>query len=106
MRAVEPVNDGTILLDFSNADTFLNAVEIFLNIVHRGLPITIVVGYRTDLELEKKLLELGRQVARFSYLHSSEKAFEFLRLWEARPRTTADSFARTRGRRVPHANVH
>jgi NAD(P)H-dependent FMN reductase len=42
-------------------------------------------GNPKDLELEKRLLELGRQVARFSYLHSSEKALEFLRLWENAP---------------------
>jgi hypothetical protein len=36
-------------------------------------------------EIEKRLLELGRQVARFSYLHTSEKALEFLRLWEGAP---------------------
>ena len=42
-------------------------------------------GNPTSLELEKRLLELGRQVARFSYLHTSEKALEFLRLWEGAP---------------------
>jgi len=42
-------------------------------------------GNPTNLELEKRLLELGRQVARFSYLHTSEKALEFLRLWEGAP---------------------
>jgi NAD(P)H-dependent FMN reductase len=42
-------------------------------------------GNLKDLELEKRLLELGRQVARFSYLHTSEKAREFLRLWEGSP---------------------
>ena len=36
-------------------------------------------------EIEKRLLDLGRQVARFSYLHTSEKALEFLRLWESAP---------------------
>ena len=36
-------------------------------------------------EIEKRLLDLGRQVARFSYLHTSEKALEFLRLWEGAP---------------------
>lgn len=42
-------------------------------------------GNPTNLELEKRLLELGRQVARFSYLHTSEKALEFLCLWEGAP---------------------
>jgi len=43
------------------------------------------VGNLKNLEVEKRLLELGRLVARFSYLHSSEKALEFLRLWEGAP---------------------
>lgn len=42
-------------------------------------------GNLKNSELEKRLLELGRQVARFSYLHTSEKALEFLRLWEGAP---------------------
>jgi hypothetical protein len=29
--------------------------------------------------------EVGRQVARFTFLHSSEQAREFLRLWETAP---------------------
>ena len=35
--------------------------------------------------LEDRLMEVGRQVARFAYLHSSEQASEFLRLWETAP---------------------
>ncbi|HEV1996348.1 MAG TPA: NAD(P)H-dependent oxidoreductase [Candidatus Acidoferrum sp.] len=42
-------------------------------------------GNLKNPEIEKRLLDLGRQVARFSYLHSSEKALEFLRLWEGAP---------------------
>jgi hypothetical protein len=42
---VEPANDGTIPLDFSTADAFLNAVEILPSIAHRALPIRIVGGY-------------------------------------------------------------
>lgn len=42
-------------------------------------------GNLKNPEIEKRLLEAGRQVARFSYLHSSEKALEFLRLWEGAP---------------------
>jgi len=42
-------------------------------------------GNPKNVELEKRLLELGRQVVRFSYLHTSEKALEFLRLWEGAP---------------------
>lgn len=36
--------------------------------------------------LEKRLKEVGRQVARFAYLHSSEQARDFLRAWEEAPR--------------------
>lgn len=35
--------------------------------------------------LEGRLLTVGRQVARFAFLHSSEKVREFLTLWEAAP---------------------
>ncbi len=42
-------------------------------------------GNLKNPEIEKRLLDLGRQVARFSYLHTSEKALEFLRLWEGAP---------------------
>jgi NAD(P)H-dependent FMN reductase len=42
-------------------------------------------GHLHDHELEKRLKELGRQMARFSYLHTSEKAQEFLRAWETAP---------------------
>jgi FMN reductase len=42
-------------------------------------------GNLKNLALEKRLLGVGRQVARFSYLHTSEKALEFLRLWEEAP---------------------
>jgi len=36
-------------------------------------------------DLEKRVKEVGRQVARFAYLHSSNKTREFLQLWEAAP---------------------
>jgi len=39
----------------------------------------------SDAALEKRLVEVGRQVARFAFLHSSEQAREFLRLWEGAP---------------------
>jgi NAD(P)H-dependent FMN reductase len=42
-------------------------------------------GNLKNPEIEKRLLDLGRQVARFSYLHTSERALEFLRLWEGAP---------------------
>jgi FMN reductase len=38
-----------------------------------------------DSALEKRLKEVGRQVARFAYLHTSEQAQEFLRAWEGAP---------------------
>jgi FMN reductase len=42
-------------------------------------------GKLKDAELEQRLMELGRQVARFAYLHSSDQAMEFLRAWESAP---------------------
>jgi NAD(P)H-dependent FMN reductase len=38
-----------------------------------------------DTELENRLLEVGRQVVRFAYLHTSEHAQEFLKMWETAP---------------------
>ncbi len=42
-------------------------------------------GKLKDEDLENRISELGRQVARFSYLHSSKQANEFLKLWEEAP---------------------
>jgi NAD(P)H-dependent FMN reductase len=42
-------------------------------------------GNLQNAELEKRLVELGQQVARFAYLHTSEQAQEFLQLWESAP---------------------
>jgi hypothetical protein len=42
---VQPENDGIIHVDFSTPDAFLNAIEILPGIVHRALPIRIVVGH-------------------------------------------------------------
>ena len=42
---VEPENDGTIHLDFSTPDAFLNAIEILPGVAHRALPVRIIVGY-------------------------------------------------------------
>jgi NAD(P)H-dependent FMN reductase len=42
-------------------------------------------GTLRDSDLEKRVKEVGRQVARFAYLHKSEKAQEFLRAWEGAP---------------------
>jgi NAD(P)H-dependent FMN reductase len=42
-------------------------------------------GRVQDGALEKRLKEVGRQVARFAYLHTSAQAQEFLRAWESAP---------------------
>ena len=42
-------------------------------------------GNLQDSDLEKRLKDVGRQVARFAYLHTSKQAQEFLRAWEAAP---------------------
>ena len=36
-------------------------------------------------KLAERVEDVGRQVARYAYLHTSEKAMEFMRLWEAAP---------------------
>ena len=42
-------------------------------------------GQLKDPAFDKRLREVGRQVARFAYLHHSEQAQDFLRLWETAP---------------------
>jgi NAD(P)H-dependent FMN reductase len=42
-------------------------------------------GNLQDHHLEKALLNVGKQVTRFAYLHSSEQIRDFLRDWEAAP---------------------
>jgi len=42
-------------------------------------------GNLQDGDLEKRLKEVGRRVARFAYLHTSKQAQEFLRAWEGAP---------------------
>jgi hypothetical protein len=42
-------------------------------------------GNLKDGGLEQRVKEVGRQVARFAYLHTSEKAQEFLNAWEGAP---------------------
>jgi NAD(P)H-dependent FMN reductase len=42
-------------------------------------------GNINDSNLEKRLKEVGRNVARFAFLHSSEQAQEFMRAWEGAP---------------------
>ena len=38
-----------------------------------------------DASVAKRVNNLGRQVARFAYLHTSQKAQEFMRAWEEAP---------------------
>lgn len=42
-------------------------------------------GTPRDEALERRLLDLGRSVARFAYLHQIGAAPEFLRMWETAP---------------------
>jgi len=42
-------------------------------------------GNPKDSELADRLENVGREVARFAFLHTSEKAQEFLRAWENAP---------------------
>ena len=42
-------------------------------------------GKLYDKKLEERVIEVGRLVARFAYLHSSQKVQDFLRLWEIAP---------------------
>ena len=39
-------------------------------------------GNSKQEDLEKRLLGVGRQVARFAFLHTSDKTRDFLRAWE------------------------
>ena len=39
-------------------------------------------GHLKDNQIHDRLLEIGRQVARFAYLHTSEQAHDFLLAWE------------------------
>lgn len=42
-------------------------------------------GLLKDADLAQRVKDLGRQVARFAFLHSSQQALEFLRAWEEAP---------------------
>lgn len=42
-------------------------------------------GRAKDERVAERLREVGRQVARFAFLHSSEQMQEFLRMWETAP---------------------
>jgi hypothetical protein len=41
---VEPISDGSIHLEFTAPDSFLNAVEILPGTAHRPLPVRILSG--------------------------------------------------------------
>jgi len=43
-------------------------------------------GNIKNSKLKEKIMEVGRQVARFAYLHTSTQANEFVRLWEEAPK--------------------
>jgi FMN reductase len=47
-------------------------------------------GNLKDKKLEERVKTVGRQVARFAYLHSSRKAQEFLEAWKGPPTTPVD----------------
>jgi NAD(P)H-dependent FMN reductase len=49
-------------------------------------------GQLLDDDLRQRLMDVGRQVARFAYLHSSEQMQDFLRLWEEAPENPGGSF--------------
>ncbi|HKJ66985.1 MAG TPA: NADPH-dependent FMN reductase [bacterium] len=42
-------------------------------------------GNVKEPDLRERILELGRQVARFAFLHTSDRTNEFVRLWEEAP---------------------
>lgn len=42
-------------------------------------------GIPVNEKIRQRLMDVGRQVARFAYLHTSEQTQEFLRLWEKAP---------------------
>jgi NAD(P)H-dependent FMN reductase len=42
-------------------------------------------GHITDTAIEGRLKEVGRQVVRFAYLHTSRQTLDFLREWEEAP---------------------
>ncbi len=42
-------------------------------------------GHLNHEELHQRLFELGHQVARFAYLHTSKQTLDFLKAWEVAP---------------------
>ena len=42
-------------------------------------------GKMKNPKLGERVKDVGRQVARYAYLHTSEKAMEFMKLWEGAP---------------------
>ena len=53
--------------------------------IPQGWKVFDKTGQIKDDDLEKRLIEMGRQVTRFAHLHTSEKSQEFLQLWETAP---------------------
>ena len=48
-------------------------------------------GRLIEQRLDQRVKDVGRQVARFAYLHTSQHALEFLRLWENAPQNPGGS---------------
>ncbi|MBC8508170.1 MAG: NAD(P)H-dependent oxidoreductase [Anaerolineales bacterium] len=48
-------------------------------------------GQPKEDQLRQRLMDVGRQVTRFAYLHTSEQMQEFLRLWEEAPENPGGS---------------
>lgn len=53
--------------------------------IPQGWKVFNEAGQLQDEDYRERLLEVGRQVARFAYLHSSQEVQEFLKLWEQAP---------------------
>lgn len=53
--------------------------------IPQGWKVFTEEGQLLNEDYRARLLEVGRQVARFAYLHSSQEVQEFLRLWEQAP---------------------
>jgi len=53
--------------------------------IPQGWKIFRADGYLEDEQYRERLLDVGRQVARFTYMHSSQQVQEFLEMWEQAP---------------------
>lgn len=49
-------------------------------------------GHLEDEKIRQRLMDVGRQVARFAYLHTSKQMQEFLRLWEEAPENPGGAY--------------